>query len=224
MFPVSLTINDREYKPLLSPVIRQVRKWGDPVMVEYGFDVNQVGSTNFQAVKCFNDGDYTFGGVTAYIRINRDEINKLQALQRPDEFGFSSASKMEWLCSFRGSIYMYEGINDSWQTAPTIRWGTITLGGNLVQILGYRTFVVGGELIRMARLATFEKSDWNLSLDTLLAQGKVHRCYCAYKNNQFGDSPKGIVYSPLFSPKNRDFAGTAEPNYLYIPEVWLESV
>lgn len=200
--------------------IRQVRKWGDPVMVADGFDVNQIGSTNFQAVKVWNDGDRTFGGVSQFLRIPRSDVYRLLAMQILDEY--TADKKLEWLCSFRGSIYMYENENDDWRTANNIRWGTISLGGNLVQVEGYERITVQGEVFEMAKLKGFRATDWNRPLPELIAEGLVHRCYCAYRNNQFGDSPKGIVYSPFFSPLDYDFAGTAQPTALYIPTKWLE--
>lgn len=200
--------------------IRTVRKWGDPIMVQYGFDVGQVGSTNFQAVKAFAIGA-GFGGVTNFLRIPHNEVMKIRDMQIPD--AYTKDKKMEWLCSYRGSIYLYEQMDDAWETASNIKWGTITLGGNRVQVLGYENLNVGnGEIWNMAKLKGFTPSDWGRPLEQLVAEGLVHRCYCAYKNNQFGDSPKGIVYSPFFSPAYYDFAGNAQPTELYIPTMWLE--
>lgn len=203
----------------LTPNLRRVRRWGDPIMVQYGFDVNQVGSTNFQAVKTYTKGT-GFGGVTSFLRIPHNEVMRLQGMQIPDEY--TAPNKMEWLCSYRGSIYMYENEADSWQTAPFVRWGTIALGGNWVNVEGYEEITIQGELWLMARLKGFMPGDWDKPLTELVNSGLVHRCYCAYRNNQFGDSPKGIVYSPLFSPQGYDFAGTQQPTHLYIAEKWLE--
>ena len=77
---------------------------------------------------------------------------------------------------------------------------------------------LGGRL-----LVGFHKKDWSRSLDELLAEGLVHRCFCVYKKNRFGDVPnKGIAFSPLFSPKDWGFNGKKELDALYIPEVYLE--
>jgi len=79
--------------------------------------------------------------------------------------------------------------------------------------------VEGGRKVTlmMAKLVGFRKSDWNRPLDELLAEGLVHRCFCAYSNNTPRDSPQGIVYSPFFSPQDWDFAGTARPSAFYLP-------
>ncbi|HET9913326.1 MAG TPA: hypothetical protein VFQ13_15630 [Anaerolineales bacterium] len=209
----------------------RVRKWGDPVMLRYGFDVNKVNTTNFQAVGLYNDGNKEFGAVSNFIRISHEEVMRLKAMQIEDNYVAKikdwRSQKMTWLCKPRGTIYFFGNPSDVWQSAPQINWGTLALGGNLVQVVG--TQIIRAKMrdgtkrdVKMARLQGFTASDWGRPLDDLLAEGLVHRCFCAYKNNNFGDSPKGIVYSPFYSPRGRDFAGLAEANALYIPTEWLE--
>ncbi len=215
--------------PALEAKIYRIRRWGDPVMVALGFDVNQVGTSNFQAVGLYNKLT-GFGAVSNFIRIERDDIDNLLAMQFAEERDgkiFSPKSKMGWLCSFRGKLYMYDNEDDSWEESSHIRWGAVALGGNLVQVERFENIEVklpGGTkaVHKLARLVGFRKTDWARPLDDLLAEGLVHRCYCAYKNNQFGDTPKGIVYSPFFSPQDRDFNGKKKIDALYIPAVYLE--
>jgi hypothetical protein len=200
----------------------KVKTWGEPIMVQQGFDWHQIKSTNFQAVKLFIE-DGSCGGVTSFLRIPREDINKLQNLQVADNY--KTKQKMEWLCSYRGSIYMYENEHDSWETSPIIRWGTIALGGNLVMVEDIVKMVAGTpdgirREMQMARLVSFRKTDWGKTWET--HPHLVHRAYCAYKNNQFGDSPKGIVYTPLFSPLDWDFVGIQHPKAWYLPLEWLE--
>jgi hypothetical protein len=209
----------------------RVRKWGDPVMVKYGFDVNVVNTTNFQAVGLYNDGNREFGAVSNFIRISHEEVMRLKAMQIEDNYVARitdwRSQKMNWLCKHAGTIYFFDKTYGSWRSASEICWGTLALGGNLVQVVG--TQVIRAKLrdgtkrdVEMARLQGFTELDWGRPLDDLLAEGLVHRCFCAYKSNHFGDSPKGIVYSPFFSPRGRDFAGLAEAKALYIPTEWLE--
>lgn len=216
--------------PALESKLYRVRKWGDPVMAGLGFDVNVVGTTNFQAVGLYNK-ETGFGAVTNFIRILADDIVHLRDMQFEqvvDGRKFNQDQKMDWLCSFRGKIYMYDDKLDEWQSAPRIRWGTLALGGNLVQVDGFENIEVklpGETRIRdhkMARLVGFRKMDRSRPLDELLAEGLVHRCYCAYKNNKFGDSPKGIIYSPLYSLLDWDFVGVKKPSALYIPFEYLD--
>lgn len=210
----------------------RVRKWGDPVMVKYGFDVNRLNTSNFQAVGLYNNGNKEFGAVSNFIRISHAEVLRLKAMQIEDNYVTKRedwrSQKMNWLCKFRGTIYFFDNDSDDWRTAPRIRWGTLALGGNLVQVVG--TEIIRAKMrdgitrqVEMARLKGFTVSDWDRPVDDLLAEGLVHRCFCAYRNNHFGDSPKGIVYSPFYSPEDWDFAGTAKATALYIPTEWLES-
>jgi hypothetical protein len=218
----------------------RVRKWGDPVMRKLGFDVTNDGGVegaaknmgHFQAVGLYNKFNREFGGVTNHLGIQRDEIDHLIQMQFEQEFNgkmVTVKNKMNWLCAFRGNIFMYDDKSDSWETSPQIRWGTIALGGNLVQVEGFEDIeakLPGEDLPRlhsMARLVGFQKKDWARPLDELLAEGLVHRCFCVQKKNQFTDVPnKGIVYSPFFSPRERGFDGMKQIDALYIPKVYLE--
>jgi hypothetical protein len=216
--------------PALESKLYRIRKWGDPVMFNYGFDVDQVKTTNFQAVGLYNK-ETGFGGVTNFLNIPHADVEKLMAMQFDQAVEGKNASKkgkMDWLCSFRGKIYMYDNPEDGWETAPQIRWGTVALGGNLVQVDGFEDINVkipgekSGGMHKMARLVGFRKTDWARPLEELLADGLVHRCYCAYKGNKFGDSPKGIVYSPFYSPLDWDMNGVKQPSAFYLPVEYFE--
>ena len=213
----------------------KVRKWGDPIMVRYGFDVDQAGTTNFQAVGLYNDGNRQFGAISNYIRLPHEDVLRLKAMQIEDEYEAKGKikdwrkQKMKWLCKARGTIYFYyhHASQGDWETLSYIEWGTLALGGNLVQVEG--TEVVHAKMrngmdgdVEVARLKGFGPFDWDRPLDDLLAEGLVHRCFCAYKSNHFGDTPKGIVYSPFYSPQYWEFPGGLRPTALYIPVEWLE--
>jgi len=216
--------------PALESKLFRLRRWGDPVMLKLGYDVNQVGTTNFQAMGLYNK-ETGFGAVSNFIRILHDDIDNLRNMQFDqtiDGKTYSKDNKMNWLCGFRGNLYMYEDKADDWPAASSIRWGTVALGGNLVQVDGFEDIKVKlpGEkavaIHRMARVVGFRKTDWARPLEELLAEGLVHRCYCAYKDNKFGDSPKGIVYSPFYSPLDWDFSGAKQPSAFYIPTEYFE--
>ena len=216
--------------PALESKLFRLRRWGDPVMLKLGYDVDQVKTTNFQAMALYNK-ETGFGAVTNFIRIPHDEVDKLRNMQFEqvvDGKTYSKDNKMNWLCSFRGSLYMYENKDDDWPTAANIRWGTVALGGNLVQVDGFEDIKVklpgekAAAIHRMARVVGFRKTDWTRPLEELLAEGLVHRCYCAYKGNKFGDSPKGIVYSPFYGPQDWDFSGAKQPSDFYIPTEYFE--
>ena len=224
---------------VLSPNLYRVRKWGDPIMVaQGGFSVHLIKSSNFQAVKLWSP-EGGWGGVTNFLRIPHDEIMRLAAMQIEDDFELKKPStsktpdrwliqKMNWLCKPDGTIYFSKDMKGNWQIFPSINWGTIALGGNLVAV--ERTTTVTLKLpnetkkreVKMAKLKGFRPSDWNRPLEDLLAEGLVHRCFCAYKKNHFGDSPKGIIYSPFFSLRDWDFPGKKKPSAQYLPMDWLE--
>jgi hypothetical protein len=122
----------------------RVRKWGDDVMKKYDFDINLLDAANFQAVGLFNDGNKEFGAVTNFIRISHEEVMSLKAMQIEDDYGQKVKNwrrqKMNWLCKPEGTIYFFDHEKDQWHSAPRIRWGTLALGGNLVQVVGTKTF------------------------------------------------------------------------------------
>jgi hypothetical protein len=212
----------------------RVKRWGDPVLVKQaGLSVDIVGTTNFQAVGLYNKVT-GWGGVTNFLNIPRRDIDRLIALQVEDNYEDKVADwrsqKMNWLCKTKGTIYFTGGAAD-WKTAQSIRWGTIAIGGNVVQIEGVEDMLIAtrGETRKqwrpMARLAGFRKTDWARPLPELLEQGLAHRCYCSYfPNDTFGDSPKGIIYSPFWNPLDWLFIGPSkpQPKAFYLPMDWLE--
>jgi hypothetical protein len=220
----------------------RVRRWGDKAFKGGALNVDVVGTTNFQAVGLYNKATNDFGAVKNFIHIYRDDIDRLKELQVEDEYLDKKpdwrGQKMNWLCQEAGSIYMFDNKEDSWKFSPRIRWGTLALGGNLVQVegepeeidvkaQGFDNVAIakkGAKVrLKMWRLVGFRPADWFRPLDDLLREGLVHRCFCAGSRNQINDSPQGIVYSPFFSVADKwDFRGTVQPGALYIPDVYLE--
>jgi|GEM_PF-1308498 len=213
----------------------RVRIYGDPVMVhEAGMDYSIIGTSNFQNVPVYNKANNSFGAVSNFLRIPHGDAMHLAALQVEDNYLEKKedwrAQKMEWMCSYRGGMYMYDERSDIWQTAQSIRWGTLKIGRNVVLVDGEERLSVRvpsemrPRLRRMMRLVGFRKPDWDKPLAELLSLGLVDRCYCVYKNNGFGDTPKGIIYSPFWSPLDWDFAGIPQPQAFYLPYEWLEAL
>lgn len=210
-----------------TPPLYRLRVWGDPILVqEAGLSVSIAGTTNFQAIGLYNQVT-GWGGVSNHLTIPRADIDRLIALQVEDEYEDKRddwrSQKMNWLCKEEGTIY-FKG---DWRTSSEINWGTIGLGNNLVQVEDVEDMLIATKndprkrLRRMGRLVGFRRADWGKPLKELLETGLVHRCYCAYKGDVLGDTPKGIVYSPFWSPLDWDFAGTAQPEAFYLPMDWM---
>ena len=209
----------------------KVRIWGEPEMKhKYSvriFEGRDYGS-NFQAVGLWNSVDAR-GAVAYHITIGREDIDRLMQMQIEDEYeekrkgkGDWRKQKMDWLCKDEGTIFFTKG-GPGWESAKKIMWGTVALGGNLVQVERFEDveFKIGKERQKkkMARLVGFRRRDWGRPLDDLLAEGLVHRCFCAMDHDRPADTPKGIIYSPFLSVQETawKFAGTTRPQALYLP-------
>ncbi|HEX5809623.1 MAG TPA: hypothetical protein VFY25_13235, partial [Anaerolineales bacterium] len=224
--------------------IYRVKRWGAPGAEELGHTVEKLyargESSNFQAVGLYNEAT-GFGAVSNYLIIPREDVLRLEALQVEDLYEQKRPEwlhqKMNWLCQHRGSIYMFAEEEDDrggwpWRREAGIRWGTIALGGNLVQVVEKRDMEVKLPAkeevasMTMGRLRGFKREDWGRPLDELLAEGLVHRCFCVYTGNDIGDGPQGIVYSPFWSPEEWEFMpktkGVRDPKALWIPMAYLE--
>lgn len=220
----------RVITPPATGSLRRLRKWGDPVMKAWGYDVQQVGVSNWQNIALWNS--FTgYGAITNYLWIEREWIDYLRSLQFDGYNGIGEYhdqdSKMNWLCRDKGAMYLDAG---GWKDATMIKWGTTAVGGNAVAVEEYAIQRAEDKStgrvvdLLMANVRCFRKADQGRELDDLLASGLVHRCYCVYMpDNGFGDSPKGIVYSPMWSPLDWDFGGARQPESFWIPEVLLET-
>ena len=182
----------------------------------------------------FNKANNTVGGVSNFCRVGHTDIEYLKALQVEDEYVDKQLDwrrqKMNWLCKEGGTIYFWNSMVGDWSSLAYILWGTIGLGGNLVQVEDVETLLVKlpnsstKRNMPMARLRGFRMADQVRPLTDLLAEGIVHRCFCAYlPDDKFGDSPKGIVYSPFWSPRDWIFLGPnqTQPDAWYLPMEWL---
>lgn len=236
MFPSEIEYKGKTYKKKVSenplpPNIRRIKRWGyDSIMTSYGFDINALtdGTNNFQAIGLYNKDTNTCGGISNFIKVSHSDMVHLYNLQVYD--GVEIDLKMNWLVNTGNGKRIYWG--GDWRSAVEIKWGTIGLGGNFVQVEGYETLRVpmrNGqyETLSFARLVGFKKSDWNRPLFPadddigLLASGLVHRAYCVGKNNALVDSPKRVVYTPFYDPRDWK-TGQVRNSPLYIPEIWLE--
>lgn len=219
-----------------NPNVYRVRRWGDPIMKSFGFTTTNGSPANFQAIGLFNKANNTVGGVSNYLRVPVADFRDIAKWQPNDEYLAKrddyQMQKLGWLTGVKGTIYFWfhsnpdaNGIND----LNYVEWGTIQLGGNLVTVDNVETLYIKirgdqpKQNVQMARLRGFRKTDWDKPLIELLSKGLVSRCFCVYRNDVFGDSPKGIVYSPFWSPVDWTFIGPGQtqPDAFYVPMAWL---
>lgn len=205
---------------------------------EGGLSVQLIPSnSNFQAVGVYSKSNNQMGGVSNWMRIPIADYKRIGNWQPNDEYEAKRADyanqKLGYLSGYKGTVYFWFHLTpgaEDWTNLQTIEWGTICLGGNLVQVEGVEILTVktpdGIRRTReMARLRGFRAEDWNRPLPDLLADGLIHRCFGAYTDaNVFRDSPKGIVYTPFWSPKDWVFIGPnqPQPTAFYLPLSWLE--
>lgn len=219
MYPNSITLpSGKRYIP---ESLYRVRKWGDPIMSIQGFDTNAIDSSNFQAVPLgkLKDGLVSFGATSAFLAIPRADIERLIALQPAD--GVTIGEKMNWLVG-AGRPY-FDG---DWKTSASIKWGTIVFGGQPVmidQVIPLTADFPAGDRrkIDFGRLVCFRAGDWGKS--PIDYPYLIQRATAAGMDNKYNDAPRGIMYSPVWSPLGWDFAGTWQPDAFYIPMEWLES-
>lgn len=163
----------------------------------------------------YNKANDSFGGITNFLVMDNNDLAHLESIQVLDV--------MSWLLQEgRGNKVFFDWTNEG------AKWGTIVIGGNVVQVTGYEKIYCKlpespeRQWVDMARLDGFTKADIGKPLSQLLIEGKVHRVYCIYPNGGIGDSPKGAAYMPFYSPKDWDFTGTSQPEAFYIPKAWLK--
>lgn len=241
---VSIDIRMGSSLPVTPSNVRTVRKVGTPIMLKYGYDVTLTAAgSNFQAIDTYNKST-GFGGISNFLRIPHLDLMKLRALQVEDDFeekrGDGIGQKMKWLMSDRGGVYFQA---NNWEFVSYVRWGTI-ITGRFVYVEGWediRAHIpnIGITTARYARLGGFRRTHWDLLLDDkmnkrpdftqrladLVAAGLIHQVWCTYKNNVVSDrTPKGVIFSPFWSPMDWTLRGPATPQvtHLYLPEEQLE--
>ena len=192
-------------------------------MIKQGFDVNFTGTTNFQAVPLWNEVG-GFGAVTNFLSIPRTDVDRLATLQPADNWTLDQ--KMNWLVAgTSGRPYMFYDAADEWRTAAAVKWGSIAFGGQSVMVDRVDTIQAKPpdgitRPMQMGRLVCFRKTDWDKSFNE--APYWIHQATAAGVNNVYNPMPRGVMYSPLWSPLDWDYPGTVQPSAFYLPMEWLE--
>ena len=209
----------------------KTRSWGDEILVRqaglsalFVLKNGKKRGSNFNPLPLWSNSG-TWSAIDNFLVIPRAEVDKLVALQVVD--GTDVKQKMNWLV-FGGKYdrpYWTDGKGD-WQTAPEICWGTIAFGGQLVLTDGDASFTTKmpeeniEREVPMKRLVCFRRRDWGVTHDT--HPWLIQRATQVDHKDQFSDTPKGVIYSPLWSPLDWDFPGRFKPGAFYLPLDWLE--
>jgi hypothetical protein len=209
----------------------KTRSWGDEILVRqaglsalYVLKNGKKRGSNFNPLPLWT-GSGVWSAIDNFLVIPRADVDKLIALQVADETKVEQ--KMNWLVYDRkyDRPYWTDGKGD-WKTAPDICWGTIAFGGQLVLTDGDATFTTKmpeentEREIPMKRLVCFRGRDWGVTHDS--HPWLIQRATQVDHKDQFSDTPKGVIYSPLWSPLDWDFPGKYKPMAFYLPLDWLQ--
>lgn len=243
---MTITVIIRKYQdPPPSALFRVCKRYGDePVVLEANMDIKRQypppytinEPSNFQnmdVIVKLEDGYMDMGGIHNTLFIPNADYLRLDRFQTADELG-TVEDKLRWLShTYRHSIYWTEQ-GGSYNAGDPLWWGCIALGGNVVQVIRTETVQLATYADSVARprevavLRGFTPADWMRPRQELVEQGLLHRCYCAYGiDNTFGDSPRGVVYSPFWHPHGDLFQtgwrlhGTKRLDAFRVPVEWL---
>jgi len=206
----------------------RTRNWGDPILVKQaGLSAKVAKTSNFNPLPLWsNSGDWS--AINNSLIIPREDIDRLIKLQVEDDGKIKN--KMNWLIYDKYYVRPYWcGDGSGWEIASKIYWGTIAFGNQLVLTDGDATFNTKlpeeneKRKVLMKRLVCFTKWDWDKSHET--HPWLIQRATEVDGNDKFNDKPKGgIIYSPLWSPKDWDFYNAYRPEAFYLPTDWLIEV
>lgn len=230
--------------PMPEPLdILTVKKWGqDSIMLGYDYDTSGMKSGNFQVVTMLipdrDEGGekppfYQADQVHLRLRIPHGDVMKLYLIQPTDTNWKGDLQtpkmKMNWLCQYRSRPYLQEKDAPAWEwpVAPYILWGEMVYGGQKVLAKGYKS--VFGEYrgtrgtFDCAVISCLRKTDWDSGVITHATHPYwIQKATAANKGpseNTYTDTPKGVIYAPLWDPRDWYFTGLAsyQPKEFLLP-------
>jgi hypothetical protein len=161
-----------------------------------------------------------YGGQTNWVLLQKPEMD---LLMRVNGIVDQNETKWRWLVNPRGSIYLL--LNNEEESAATeLRWPRIAIGSkgdgdrNLVKVIGASIATDGTVFARISGIP--RSANYNrYSLES--TPWFFHRVYCIYQNTRLGDTPRGVVYMPIFDPAS-GFKASKGPQELWIDGIWLK--
>lgn len=204
-------------------LIKRVRKWGDPVLIDLlAADVNLIGTTNFQAVQLstVDRGRAWFGAVSQFQpSIDREY---LRSIQKADA-SFTVQQKMNWMGegSTKGRPYF--------EKSSGLAFGTIVFGGQLIEIdpqeyrfkCQYPNRDKDDYNQLFYRINGFRKADIGKGYTYATHPHLIQRATAAYDNNHYEEFPRGEIFHPVWDC--RDWPANERDGILYIAAAFLEA-
>jgi hypothetical protein len=204
--------------------IRQVRKWGDPVLIDLlGASVNIVGVENFQTVKLasiLSNGAPDWNDVAKFQKVDNEYLRSLQY----DSDGYTVTQKTNWL----GCNNQLEGrpSRPYWRIDNDVFFGTMVFGGQMVLIDPTPVYVIGQfpnrtnkETITLYRLRGLCRSDFAMvAKDPDEFPFWIQHATEAGANDEYNPYPRGVIRHVVWSAE--DFPPNIG-NHLYIAEKFL---
>ena len=215
--------------PTGGTVIRTLRKWGDPILIELlGASTAIVGKSNFQVVKLASvntNGIADFNDVANTQRVDYQYLRSLQYAQPSSPFG-SIDQIMNWLVNHGGTAtrpYWMKG-------TPTLYFGTIGFGGQKIEVDANIEYIPGDypavekrETIPFRKIYGLRKSEMSAGYTYATHPHKIQRATEARQNppDTYSDTPRGTeILHPVWDW--RDWPPYPHGGALYIADAFLE--
>lgn len=174
-------------------------------------------ASNFCALGLFDDDVNGSSGQTTWLQCDGEEV---ELIQRINNCVYGS-DVWHYLCAPSGRIYRtIDGSNPDIPGA-SIRWPLIAIGSKGD---GERNQVMVSEIANnMAHIVGIPHLPDYGSYNPSTHPWFFHRVYCDYANKVIGDTPKGILYMPLFDANDPNYYMGVSKHGMWIPTNFLYS-
>lgn len=183
---------------------------------EIGKTLSPGDSSNFCALGLFDAAVNGTSGQDTWLQCDGEEI---ELIQRVNNCAYGS-DIWHYLVAPSGRIYRTVDGADP-DTVLPIRWPRIAIGSkgdnerNQVMVLEISN--------NMARIAGIPHSTDYGAYNPITHPWLFHRDYCMYLDKVIGDSPKGILYMPLFDANDPAYYVGVSKHGMWIPTSFLHS-
>jgi hypothetical protein len=217
-----------------------VRRWGDPILLALdGMTTENMVSGSFQEVPLFHP--YTdnptrgeFGAISYFQHMGIPERDYLKSIQPDDyaQYGFTIPQKMNLLIQPPPATppqrAYWSKTGGAWNepTFTEMSFGTLVFGGQRVQVEAEEFYFYAKyrakdvmEWIPFYKIVGMRRAEMARPVNELLAEGLMQRYTVANKGagqeNVYNDHPRGVIYHPIWSPRDWH-VNTGTPDALYL--------